>query len=108
MKRIIGTSSSGKTKELMYECQAKQGIFVCQNPEHMRYKANAYGIHGLEIIGYLDFIEQIKPHESEVFSSNRPIIGYKNSNKPIYVDEIAGLVNFICLNKLSGYTLSED
>ena len=35
-------------------------------------------------------------------------IGYKNKNKPIFVDELAGLMNFICLNRMSGYTLSED
>lgn len=108
MKRIIGTKDSGKTKELMQECQSVNGIFVCQNPDHMRYKANAYGIHGLEIVGYLDFIEEIKEHKEEIFPTSRPIIGYKNEGKPIFVDEISGLVNFICLNRLHGYTLSED
>lgn len=108
MKRIIGTKDSGKTKLLMEECKQSNGIFVCQNPDYMRYKANAYGISGLEIVGYLDFIDNIQEHESEIFVSSRPIIGYKNENKPIYVDELSGLVNFICLNKLSGFTLSED
>jgi hypothetical protein len=108
MRRIIGTKDSGKTKKLMLECQQNNGIFVCQNPEHMRYKANVYGIHGLEIVGYLDFIDEIKEQKEELFPSVRPIIGYKNESKPIFVDEISGLVNFICLNRLSGYTLSED
>ena len=108
MKRIIGSKDTGKTKQLMLECQQNNGVFVCQNPEHMRYKANAYNIHGLEIVGYLEFIDKIQQHTAEIFPTDRPIIGYKNEGKSIYVDEISGLVNFICLNRLRGFTLSED
>ena len=30
------------------------------------------------------------------------------SNQLDYVDELEGLVNFICLNKFKGYTISDD
>ena len=47
-KRIIAGRGTGKTKELMHEALANNGIFVCQNARHMKEKALAYGFNNLK------------------------------------------------------------
>ena len=106
MYRIIEDSCTGKTRRLMEEAYNNNGIFVCQNAEHMRVKANAYGLHGLTIVSFREFIDDIMPH---IAYSDVTVRGYKHPNGgDIYVDELEGLVNFICLNKFKGYTITKD
>ena len=106
MYRIIASRGTGKTRALMEEAYKNDGLFVCQNAMRMREKASAYGLHGLKIISFSDFINEIQPH---VAYSDVTVTGYKHeSGCDIYVDELEGLVNFICLNKFKGYTISDD
>lgn len=106
MYKIIASRGTGKTRSLMEEAYKNNGLFVCQNASRMREKANAYGFHGLNIISFRDFIDDIQPH---IAYSDVTVRGYKHENEcGIYVDELEGLMNFICLNKFKGYTISED
>lgn len=106
MFNIIEDRGTGKTRRLMEEAYNNNGIFVCQNAYPMREKANAYGFTGLKIISFEEFIENIQPHTmySDVMKQ-----GYKApSGENIYIDELEGLVNFICFNKFKGYTITKD
>ena len=104
---IIGGRGIGKTKQLMESCLANGGVFVCQNARHMREKANAYGFQGLKIVSYNDVIDDIKEYPLSL--SETIVKGYKNANNDyFYVDELEGFAQYIFLNHLNGYTLSED
>lgn len=105
MKRIVDYRGTGKTIALMEEAYNNNGIFVCQNPFHMREKAIEYGFSKLNIMSFNDFIENI--HDNNISWVNKTIKGYKDpEGRKFYVDEIEGFINFICLNTLGGYTLS--
>ena len=56
MIKIIGEPGSGKTKQLMKLCFNEKATFVCKNPESMMVKAHAYGLVGLNIISYQEFL----------------------------------------------------
>ena len=104
MFNIIEERGTGKTRKLMEEAYYNNGIFVCQNAYHMREKANAYGLRGLNIVSFEEFIENIVPHNmyGDVMKQ-----GYKDSEgRNIYIDELEGFVNFICFNKFKGYTIT--
>ena len=104
---IIESSGTGKSRRLMEEAYRNNGIFVCQNALHMREKANAYGLSGLKIVSFDEFINDIMPHPS--FSSEVLVTGYKDEEgRGIYIDELEGFTNFICLNKFKGYTITKD
>lgn len=111
MIRIIAGQGTGKTKQLMQEAYENNGIFVCQNDRHMREKANAYGFYRLSIMSFREFINNIKkyPINNNITSSDNWIMGYIDPNgQQFYIDEIESFVNFICLNSLGGYTLSQE
>jgi hypothetical protein len=106
MYRIVASRGTGKTRALMEEAYKNNGLFVCQNPHRMYAKADTYGFHGLKIISFRDFIDEIQPH---TVYGDVQVTGYKHEyDCDIYVDELEGLVNFICLNKFKGYTISDD
>lgn len=105
MERIISGRGTGKTRQLMEAAIQNNGIFVCQNALHMKEKANAYGLHGLNVMSYREFIDEIKDHPLSY--SEMTIKGFKDSDgKPIYIDEIEGFVQHICLNRFMGYSFS--
>lgn len=107
MYRIVASRGTGKTRALMEEAHQHNGIFVCQNALHMREKANAYGLQGLEIISFRDFISEIGPQEFEYTNIVAP--GYRHVlGKPVYIDELEGFLNYLCFNKFKGYTVSDD
>ena len=104
-KRIIAGRGTGKTKELMHEALANNGIFVCQNARHMKEKALAYGFNHLKIMSYEEFIENI--HDYPLSYCDATVRGYRDPDGArFYIDELEGFVNFICLNTFEGYTLS--
>ena len=104
MYKLIEERGTGKTKQLMSEAYTNNGIFVCQNAIHMREKANAYGFTGLKIISFRDFIDDITEHNCY---ADVMIRGYKDGdNSPIYIDELEGFMNYLCLNKFKGYTIT--
>ena len=106
MERIISGRGTGKTRRLMEEAIQHNGIFVCQNALHMKEKANAYGLHGLQVMSYRDFIDEITEHPLS-YSQDATIKGFKDEGgRPVYIDELEGFVQYICLNRFVGYSLS--
>ena len=90
MVRIINGRGTGKTSQLMLLAKEHNAIFVCSNPKAMEYKANAYGLSGIEFVSYHDFV-------TNVYEGN------------YVVDELEAFLNAIMgENKLIAYTLSED
>lgn len=82
---ISGGKGTGKTKALVAQAVAADGILVCENPIAMRERVHGYGIAGLEIISY-----------EEVLTNK--------STKPIYIHDIN---QFIARNfgNIKGYTV---
>lgn len=104
MLRLIGNKGTEKTKELMNEAYQNNGLFVCQNASHMIEKANAYGFNHLNIISYRDFIDDIQQYGLVI--SDVSLKGYKDpEERPIYIDNLEGLIQYICFNKFKGYTI---
>ena len=92
MYRIIEGHGTGKTSRLMLFAKENNAIFVCGNPDAMRYKAKAYGIDSVNFISYGDFFN----HYNEY------------SNQKYVVDEIEVFIQqaLFYKNELLGYTLS--
>lgn len=92
MYRIIEGRGTGKTSRLMLFAKENNAIFVCCNPDAMRYKAKAYGIDRVNFISYGDFFN----HYNEY------------SNQKYVVDEIEVFIQqaLFYKNELLGYTLS--
>lgn len=67
MIKIIGEPGSGKTKQLMKLCFNENATFVCKNPEAMMVKAHAYGLSGLKIISYQDFLMDSSFNENNAY-----------------------------------------
>ena len=106
MCRIITSRGMGKTKQLMSEAYANNGIFVCQNARHMREKAAAYGFNHLNIMSFEDFISNIKEYPVH-YAEDITVKGYRDvEGRRFYIDELEGFVNHICLNTCAGYSLS--
>lgn len=104
--RIIASKGTGKTKELMRLAIENNGIFVCQNARHMKEKALAYGMQGLQVMSFEEFIENIQDYPLS-YAPDKSVRGYKDPDgRPFYIDEVEGFVNFICLNTFAGYSLS--
>ena len=90
MYRIIEGRGTGKTSRLMLLAKENNAIFVCANPNAMRYKAEQYGLSGIEFVSYHDFV-------TNVYDGN------------YVVDELEGFLSAIMgQNKLIGYTISQE
>ena len=103
MKQIIGTQSSGKTRELMEFAKINNAIFVCENAYAMRAKALGYGIIGLEIMGYYEFLTQY-PMATQVETEKEKVPNF-------LVDEIIRFMNYLYFgshgnNEFLGYSLT--
>lgn len=83
MERIYGGRGQGKTKRLMEAAAKVGGTIVCRNPVAMKKKAEAYGIFGLDFIGYEDmahndipedfgkfFIDELEEYVKVIFNAN--------------------------------------
>lgn len=97
MYRIIDKKSSGKTSRLLLLAKENDGIVVCKNPEHMREKAYAYGLTGIDFISYKDFDRDV----SEGYEAGT------SYNKPVFIDELDNYLEHLQFN-IIGYTISED
>ena len=90
MYRIIEGRGTGKTSRLMLLAKENNAIFVCANPPAMRYKAEQYGLSGIEFVSYHEFVTS-----------------YYDGN--YVIDELEGfLAATMGKNNLVGYTLSID
>jgi hypothetical protein len=103
MKQIVGTQSSGKTRELMEFAKINNAIFVCENAYAMRAKALGYGITGLEIMGYYEFLTQY-PMATQVETEKEKVPNF-------VVDEIVRFMNYLYFgshgnNEFIGYSLT--
>ncbi len=103
MKQIVGTQSSGKTRELMEFAKINNAIFVCENAYAMRAKALGYGITGLEIMGYYEFLTQY-PMATQVETEKEKVPNF-------VVDEIIRFMNYLYFgshgnNEFLGYSLT--
>ena len=88
MYRIIDDRGTGKTSRLMLIAKENNAVFVCNNPEAMKVKANAYGIEGIKFMSYSDFtrsfdpeitnyvVDELEPFVKSVFSAGPELIGY--------------------------------
>lgn len=56
MIRIIDGRDTGKTSKLMLLAKENKADFICSNPRAMKYKAEQYGIEGINFISYKDFM----------------------------------------------------
>jgi hypothetical protein len=94
MYRIIEGRGTGKTSRLMLLAKENDAIFVCSNPDAMKYKASKYGIDGLTFISYGEYFVHRNeyPHQKYV------------------VDELENFLQAILFynNDLIGYTLSVE
>lgn len=97
MIRIIDDRSTGKTSRLMLLAKENNAYFVCGNPRAMKYKAEAYGIQGINFISYGEFIIEYcrnKNYQHEKF----------------VIDELEMFLEreIFPNNSLVGYTMSKE
>ena len=85
---IKGGKGTGKTKELLEQAVATNGIIVCEDPEVMRERAHRYGITSLEIVSYED-------------------CAFKPYQKPLFIHDINKFLDYNYRN-VQGYTLCTD
>ena len=90
MIRIIDDRSTGKTSQLMLLAKEYDATFVCSNPKAMEYKAQKYGIEGIEFMSY------------EKFST------VLNHEKNYVIDELEDFIKSAFGNSLIGYSISKD
>lgn len=94
MYRIIDDRGTGKTSRLMLIAKENNALFVCSNPDAMRYKAKAYGIEDIEFISYSEFFHDYKGQR----------------NVKYVIDELENFLRSTMFysTELVGYTLSVE
>lgn len=94
MYRIIDDRGTGKTSRLMLIAKENNALFVCSNPDAMRYKAKAYGIDGIEFISYGEFFHDYRGQR----------------NVKYVIDELENFLRSTMFysTELIGYTLSVE
>ena len=90
MIRIIDDRSTGKTSQLMLWAKEYNATFVCSNPKAMEYKAQKYGIDGIEFMSY------------EKFST------VLNHEKNYVIDELENFIKSAFGDSLIGYSISKE
>lgn len=93
MIRIIDGRGTGKTHKLLEAANNEKAIVVCNNPEGMRVKAEAYGFNDIKCISYGEYV-------NEVF--------YSGSHTPIFIDELEAFLNYTISSYIAGYTISVE
>ena len=97
MYRIIDNRSSGKTGRLMLLAKEQGASIICSNPRAMEQKARAYGITGIDFIGYTEFLNH---------KQGSTIDNY-------FIDELETFVAYVQNNSgvrgnFNGYTISQE
>ena len=88
MIKIIDKRCTGKTSRLILLAKETGATIVCNRPKHVQSLAERYGIDGLNIISYGDYLKR----------GSRP-------SKEVLIDEIDGLIQQLpsyCI----GYSMS--
>lgn len=70
MNVIVGQRGTGKTKKLIQDAAAVDGIIVCKNPEFIVNKMHAYGIVGLRVISVKEYLTPGNKSNSLYFIDN--------------------------------------
>ena len=96
MIKIIDKKATGKTGRLLLLAKERNGVIVCNNPDRIRAKAHNYGIVGVDIVGYGEYINFISGYGNEL------LVG-----RPIFIDEIDMFLRELDI-EIAGYSLSED
>ena len=89
MYRIIDSASTGKTSRLLLLAKENEGVVVCLNPIKLRQKAYNYGITGVCIISYEDYM-------NHNYTSNK-----------VFIDDVEDFLRFQNPD-VAGYTLNKD
>ena len=92
MIRIIDNRGTGKTGRLMLLAKEHNALFVCNNPDAMRVKAEAYGITGIQFVSYYDYLKS----------------NYDTNKENVVIDELETLLKYMLNGHLIGYTLSDN
>lgn len=94
MYRIIDDRGTSKTSRLMLIAKENNALFVCSNPDAMRYKAKAYGIDGIKFISYGEFFHDYRGQR----------------NVKYVIDELENFLRSTMFysTELVGYTLSVE
>ena len=90
MIRIIDERGTGKTSRLMLIAKEYDATFVCANPKAMEYKAQAYGIDGINFMSY------------EKFST---VLDHPGN---YVIDELENFIKSAFGKNLISYTISEE
>lgn len=86
---IIGNSSSGKTRQLLEAAQELGAVFVCQNPDATRVKAQSYGLFRIDFCGY-DSLRDVE------------------AGRPVVVDELGNFFKYNYDVSLDGFNLTTE
>lgn len=96
---VVGGRSIGKTRKIMELAKEKNAIILCKNPAAMERKAAAYGIFGLQFIGYDSVVRGIAENEPE---------GLLPPDQPFVVDEVKDFLDYALVSNCIGFTQTED
>ena len=97
MIKILGNRFTGKTAKLLSLAKENNAIIVCKNTDHMRDRAYKYGLTGIMLVSYVDYINYL---------SNK-VIDFNIDNRPVYIDDMSEFIKEID-NNISGYTEAID
>lgn len=96
MIKVIDKKATGKTGRLLLLAKEQNGVVICGNPDKIRAKAHNYGIVGVDIISYEEYIDFLDGCGNDILV-----------NRPIFVDELDSLLRQLDIN-IKGYSISED
>jgi hypothetical protein len=96
MIKVIDKKATGKTGRLLLLAKEQNGVVVCNNPDKIRAKAHNYGIVGVDIVSYEEYIDFLDDCGNDILV-----------NRPIFIDELDNLLRQLDIN-IKGYSISED
>lgn len=91
MIKIIDGRGTGKTSRLILLAKEMGATIVCSNPIYIKIIAEKYGITGLDVITYNQYLSS----------------QYDYSNRKILIDEVEGLLAKLHGNCI-GYSISVE
>ena len=96
MIKVIDKKATGKTGRLLLLAKEQNGVVVCNNPDKIRAKAHNYGIVGVDIVSYEEYIDFLDGYGNNILTG-----------RPIFIDELDSLLRQLDIN-IKGYSISED
>lgn len=96
MIKIIDKKATGKTGRLLLLAKEQNGVVICGNPDKIRAKAHNYGIVGVDIVSYEEYIDFLGGYSNNILAG-----------RPIFIDELDSLLRQLDIN-IKGYSISKD